>query len=123
MSKSPTRGQLECTLNQQIQALYREFMGHSPKNVSCSLADTKITIVLEDSLTPAESRLLESGRVELASEVRENLDESLKPKLKTLIEEVTGVTVVDLISGATLETGLTGVIAVLNAAPALRATA
>ncbi|MBC7882766.1 MAG: DUF2294 domain-containing protein [Anaerolineae bacterium] len=122
MNTPSTRGQLERTLNQQIQALYREFMGHSPKNVSCNLADTKITIVLEDSLTPAESRLMESGQVELASQVRDNLDEGLKPQLKTLIEKVTGVAVIDLISGATLETGLTGVIAVLSEAPLLRAT-
>jgi uncharacterized protein YbcI len=40
--------------------------------------------------------------------------------LKTLIEEVLGIPVLDLLSDATLETGRTGVIAVLEMTPEVR---
>lgn len=121
MTPEPTLGQLERTLSQRIQALYRNELGHQPSKISCSIASEKIMIVLEDSITPPEQLLVENGRQDLAEQVRADLDKAIQPQLRELIEEVVGVEVVDLLSNATIETGRTGTIAILADAPQTRA--
>ncbi len=116
----PTRGQLERTLSQRIQALYRTQLEHRPSRVTCQIFDEKIAIILEDSITQPEQLLVKSGQEELAEQVRSELDEALQPQLKALIEEVVGVTVVDLLSDAKLETGRTATVVILAETPQLR---
>ncbi len=117
---NPTRGQLERTLSQRIQAFYRDRLGHQPSKVTCQLFDEKLAIILENSITNAEGLLLEEGQQELARQVRSNLDEAIGPKLIALIEEILNVKVTDLLSDSTLETGRTGTIAVLANTPEVR---
>lgn len=119
-SSKPTRGQLERLLSQRLQALYREQLGHQPGKVTCQLFDEKVAIIVEDSITPPEQLLANSGQVELAEQVREDLDKAIQPQLKELIEDVLGVAVLDLLSDATLKTGRTGIIAVLDITPEVR---
>ncbi|MEC4893944.1 MAG: DUF2294 domain-containing protein [Oscillatoria sp. PMC 1051.18] len=115
-----TRGQLERKLSQQIQALYRERLGHQPSKVTCQLFDEKLAIVIEDSITTPETVLAENGKSELAKQVRSDLAEAIQPHLRQLIEEILSVPVLDLLSDAKIETGRTGMIAVLAKTPAVR---
>jgi uncharacterized protein YbcI len=119
-SSPPTRGQLERTLSQRIQALYRTQLEHQPSKVTCQIFDEKIAIILEDSITQPEQLLVNSGQQELAEQVRSELDEALQPQLKSLIEEVVGVAVIDLLSNAKLETGRTATVVILAETPLLR---
>jgi len=116
----PTSGQLERTLSQKIQAFYRDSLGHQPSKVTCQLFERKLAIIIENSITPAEELLAAKGNEELAEDVRSSLDDVLKPQLRSLIEEIMNVEVVDLLSDATLETGRTGMIAILSNLPQVR---
>lgn len=116
----PTRGQLERTLSQRIQSLYREELGHRPGKVTCQLFGEKLAIVIENSITQPEQVLAKGGQEALAEEVRSELADALRPQLKALLEEILDVDVVDLLSDATIETGRTGVIVVLANAPTVR---
>ncbi|BAU06412.1 hypothetical protein NIES592_12450 [Fischerella major NIES-592] len=116
----PTRGQVERTLAQRIQALYRQQLGHQPSKVTSRLSDTNVVIVIENSITPPEQLLAQTGRQELAEQVRSDLDEAIQPQLKELIEEILHVSVVEILSDATLETGRSGIIAILSDTPDLR---
>ncbi len=60
------------------------------------------------------------GQQDLALQVRSQLESVLELQLKDLIKEVLGVGVTDLLSDATLETGRTGTIAILESAPKVR---
>ena len=115
-----TRGQLERKLSQEIQAFYRHHLGHQPSKVTCQFFDSKLAIILEDSITNAEQILLEEGKHDLAQKVRSNLDDAIQPELKKLIEQITEVEVLDTLSDATLNTGRTGIIAVLSHTPKVR---
>lgn len=115
-----TRGQLEQVLSQRIQALYLTQLGHRPSKVSCEVFDDNLAIVIEDSITQSEQILLNNGQMQLAQQVRSDLDKAIQPQLKELIEEVMNVPVIDLLSDATLETGRAGTIAVLAAIPQVR---
>ncbi|MBD1859746.1 MULTISPECIES: DUF2294 domain-containing protein [Leptolyngbya] len=119
-SALPTRGQLERTLSQRVQAFYRTQLGHQPSRVQCYIADGKITIVLEDSITKPEQLLMENGQEQLAEKVRNDLDKALHPQLSAMIQEIVGIKVVDIFSDATFDTGRSGTIVVLEEAPQLR---
>jgi uncharacterized protein YbcI len=88
--------------------------------VTCQLFDEKLAIILEDSITPPEQLLADRGQTELAQQVHSELDEAIQPQLKAVIEEVLGVNVLDILSDTTLETGRTGIIAVLDLTPEVR---
>jgi uncharacterized protein YbcI len=117
---NPTRGQLERTLSQRVEALYRNQLGHRPAKVTCHIFDEKVAIVLEEAVTQPEQLLANAGQEELAEQVRNDLDKALQPQLAELIEEVVGVPVRDMLSDAKLDTGRTGTIAILEAAPQVR---
>ncbi|MEG5064617.1 DUF2294 domain-containing protein [Microcoleus sp. B3-A4] len=116
----PTRGKLERTLSQGIQALYRSQLGHSTSQTLCNLWDNKLIIVVENGLTQPEKLLAQNGQQDLALQVRTQLESLLELPLKELIQKVLGVGVIDLLRGATLETGRTGTIAILASAPQVR---
>ncbi len=117
---SSTRGQLERTLSQRIQSLYRAQLEHTPSRVVCQIFDEKIAIILEDSITQPEQVLVDNGQQDLAEQVRSELDDALQPQLKALIEEIVGVSVIDLLSNAKLETGRSATIAILSESPQFR---
>jgi uncharacterized protein YbcI len=116
----PTRGQLERTLSQRIQAFYRHQLGHQPSKVTCLLFGQKVAIIAEGSITNAELLLIQYGKEDLAQQVRRHLNDAIRPKLKDLIEEILNVGVIDLLSDATVQTGLTAIIAILNQTPIIR---
>lgn len=115
-----TCGQLERNLCQAIQAFYRQHLGHQPSKVTCQFFDSKLAIIIEDSITNAEQILVDEGKSDLAKKVRSNLDDAIQPELKGLIEKIAEVGVIDILSDATLNTGRTGIIAVLSHTPQVR---
>jgi uncharacterized protein YbcI len=122
MVSNPTRGQLERTLSQRIQAFYREQLEHQPGKICCCISDQQVTVIIEDSITQPEQLLVGIGKVELAEQVRSGLDQAIYPQLKELIEEIMKVPVIDLLSDVALETGRTGTIAILGKTPQYRET-
>jgi uncharacterized protein YbcI len=119
-SSSPTRGQIERALAQRIQALYREKLGHRLEKVTCQFFDEKLAIILEKSTTHAEQLLLATDQGELAVKLRWQIDMAIKPQIKTMIEEIAGISVVALLSDTALESGFSGLLAILSSPPPVR---
>lgn len=88
--------------------------------VICQLFDQRIAIILENSITQPEQLLVENGKQELVEEIRSSLNAAIEPQIRALIEEVVGVSVIDLLSDAKLESERTGIIAVLAEVPQTR---
>ena len=109
--------QLEQDLFQRIQSLYMTQLGHQISSVSCQLIDKTLTITVEDPITQPEKLLIESGKHELAQEVRSTIYKALQPLMKELIEEVVGVSVSELLGTSEIQTGHTSIIAILVATP------
>ncbi|MEH2158795.1 DUF2294 domain-containing protein [Nostoc sp.] len=110
-------GQLETEISQQIIKLYNDRIGKPPSQIICHFFDTEIVISLENSVTQAEQTLLKGGYDSLAEQVRLYLEKIIKPELKSLIEEIIGKPVTDLMTNTNLATGRTGIIVVLNQLP------
>ncbi len=122
-SQLATRGQTERTLSQRIQALYRNQLGHQPEKVTCQLFDEALAVVIEGSVTQPEKLLAAEGHLERAEQVRSELDQAIRPHIKSLVEEVLSVNVLDILSDATLQTGRTGMIVILDNPPSVRPSA
>jgi uncharacterized protein YbcI len=115
-----TAGQVERNLSQRVQALYRQQLGHSPGRIICQLFEKKVAIVIDNSMTQPEQFLAQDGQEQLANEMRTQIDQALRPQLRTLVEDVLGIPVLDIMSDATLDTERTGIIIVLEDAPQVR---
>lgn len=113
-------GQLERNLSQQIQALYYNRLGHRPSKVTCQLFDEKLAIVIEDSITQPEQLLQQGGQEALVEQVRADLNTAMQAQLKATIASILSIDVVDIMTNSTLETGRTGIIAVLADTPQVR---
>jgi uncharacterized protein YbcI len=117
---APTSGQIERSLSQQIQAVYKDQLGVRPDRVVCQFFDQKLAIALEKVTTPSEQLLLSNDRVESAKKMRSHLDAALKPRLIKLIEEISGVEVKTLLSDTDLTCDVSGMIVVLGNVPPVR---
>lgn len=114
-----TQEQLEQKLLECIQQVYLKILGHQPQQISCKLIDKNLTIIIEDSITQPEQLLVETGKQELAQQVRDNIHSAFEPYLKSTIEEVTGISLTDLISKTSLDTGRTSIVAIFARVPDL----
>lgn len=117
---NPTRGQIERTIGQKLQALYRERTGQRPEKVTCQFFDEKLAIVLEQISTPAECFLIEVGQQEIAQLFRTELENQMKAETIALIEEAAAAAVVDVLSSTNLQTGVSALIAILKEPPSVR---
>ncbi|MGB3294203.1 MAG: DUF2294 domain-containing protein [Phormidesmis sp.] len=115
-----TAGQLEREISQKVQALYKKHLGHQPSKVTCQLFDEKLAIIIENSVTQPELLLAEEGQLELAQQVRTDLNRAMQSPVKELAEDVLRVKVLDTLSDATLDTGRTGMILILSNTPSVR---
>ena len=115
-----TAGQLEREISQKVQALYRRTLGYQTGRVNCQFFDSKIAIVIEDSITLPVKLLVEAGQLPLAQQVRADVNSAMQPQVKQLIAQILGTEVIDVLSDAALDTGRTGIIVVLAAPPAVR---
>jgi uncharacterized protein YbcI len=116
-SQNGTRGQLERTLSQQFQKLYKEQLGHSTGKVSCRLFDNKLMVIVEGSLTQPEQLLLENGSSQQVEVLHTDLAQVVRPQLVDLVENTLGLKVIDLLSDTTLETARTGLVVILSDRP------
>lgn len=116
----PTLGQLQRSLSQQFQRLYRERLNHTPGKITCQILDEKLLFVIEDSVTKPEQLLLDEGQKELAEQVRVDLAAALRPQIVEMVETTLGRRVVDILTDATLSTGRTSVVIILAEPPEVR---
>lgn len=119
----PTLGQLQRSLTQRFQRLYRENLNHTPGKITCQILDEKLLFVIEDSVTKPEQLLLDEGQLELVEQVREDLAEALRPQIVEMVESILDRQAVDVLTDATLATGRTSMVIILSGPPEARSVA
>ena len=116
----PTRGEIERDLSQCIQSFYRHQLGCQTRKVSCHIVKNQLAVAVENSLTPVERLLNESGDNEFRLSLRNRIDQIVKYKLFPQIEVILGVKIVALTIDTTLDNDFTGIVALLSDAPKVR---
>lgn len=108
--------QLEPMLAQQVATTYEKLIGHKPHAVTCHfLSPQEVTIVLDGTITQPERLLLKHDHMELATSMRQQLDEIVRSQLIDTIQALTKQTIVDLLSSTRLESDRTSIIMVFAA--------
>ncbi|MDJ0634371.1 MAG: Na-translocating system protein MpsC family protein [Xenococcaceae cyanobacterium MO_188.B29] len=116
----PTRGEMERSLSQHIQAFYRNKLGCSTGKINCHILNNQVAIAIENSITPIEKMLDNPDDCEFRRDLRNRIDTIVKRELLSELETVLKVKVVDMTINTTLDNNFTGVVVLLSASPLVR---
>jgi uncharacterized protein YbcI len=106
--------QIESLLSQRIEDVYQQQLKHKIDAISYKLFDRALVILLEGTITSAEKLLKNNDNLQLAKQVRKALDNVIHPQIQNIIEEVLDVKVIDFLSDTTINSNLTGAIAIFE---------
>lgn len=116
----PTRGEMERSLSQYIQAFYRNQLGCLTGKINCHIFNNQVAIAIENSVTPLERMLDNSSDCEFRRDLRDRIDTIVKRELLSGMETVLKVKVVDLTINTTLDNNFTGIVVLLSESPNVR---
>lgn len=94
MSATRTRGDMAAEITTGIVKLFSESYGRGPVKAKTHVFDNYALTVLEDTLTVAESTLVESGREEMVRDFRIAFQTEMATPFKAVVENATGRKVV-----------------------------
>lgn len=104
-----TKGEIEALVCEGLGRFQQEYMGRGPEEIQAHLIDDLLVVRLKGVLTAAEQHLAKSlpaekGR-DLLKQVRTHLVETARPRMESMIHDVTGVKVVSLHHDISTATG------------------
>ncbi len=115
---------MEASICQCIARFEQEFMGRGPKDIHAHLIHDLVVIRLQGVLTAAEQHLVKTLSVDkgrdLLKQVRSQLIEIAKPKLKQIIYDITGAKPISLHHDISTVTGEEVIIFTLAETPNCR---
>jgi uncharacterized protein YbcI len=119
-----TQGEIEAATADGMRRFEQEFMGRGPTDIHVHLIGQLLVVRLQGVLTAAEQQLVktlptEKGR-DLLKQVRTQLIESARPIMETMIQSITGATVVSLHHDISTTTGEEIVVFTLDESPVYR---
>jgi uncharacterized protein YbcI len=114
------QGELLASISNMVVSVYADHLGRGPTKARTFITEGVITCVLEDTLTRAERKLVESGRQTPVLEIRSTLQETMRNELGGKVEELSGKPVRAIIAGTELEPDISTQIFVLGDAAPIR---
>ena len=117
-----TRGEMERSLSQSIQAFYRQQLGCNTEKVSCHILNEQVAIAIKNPITPLENLLSNSTDNGFVQSLRDRIDTIIKQDLIATIEKILGVDIVAMTIDTTVDSNLTGIVALLSKKPVTRET-
>ena len=115
-----TRGEMERSLSQSVQAFYRNKLGCRTEKVSCHILNEQVAIAIRNPITPLENLLNNSADDSFVRDLRDRIDTIIKEDLIVIIEEILDVRVIAMTIDTTIHNNLTGIVALLSHKPATR---
>lgn len=117
MATSINQRQAQGIISENVKRMYHDQLGHEPGLVTCQILDNKLVLLIEGAITPVEKLLLQIKQRRLVEQVRALLDVAIQPHLGAILEQLTDVSVVDLMVNTTVDTERTGSIVILAEKP------
>jgi uncharacterized protein YbcI len=114
------QGELLASISNMVVSVYADHLGRGPTKARSFISEGVITCVLEDTLTRAERKLVESGHLTPVLEIRSTLQETMRPELAGKVEELSGQHVRAIIAGTEVEPDISTQIFVLGGASQIR---
>jgi uncharacterized protein YbcI len=108
------QGELLAAISNTVVAIYADHLGRGPTKARSYIAESVVTCLLEDTMTKAERRLIESGRAEAVLEVRMTFQETMREELVIAIEKLTQRRVRAAVGGTQIDPDVTSQVFVLD---------
>lgn len=112
-------GALHLAISNAVVAHLREYTGRGPTKARTSIRDNIVVVMLEQTLTKGEQSLVALGREAKVLEIRQEFQAAMCDSCCATIAELTGRTVVAMLSANHIEPDLAAEIFVLDAPPEL----
>ena len=101
-----TKGEIEAAISEAMVGFEIDCMGRGPKEARSYIIDDLILVRLKGVLTPAEQQLAKrADGVELIKKMRSTLIDTSRARLSTLISDVSGAKVVDILTDINTASG------------------
>jgi uncharacterized protein YbcI len=94
----PTGGELASAVSNAMVAVYAEHIGRGPTRVRTSFGRDLVAVVLEETLTKAERRLVADGESDMVVTTRRTFQRTMREDLVGAVERLTGRTVAAFLS-------------------------
>jgi len=92
------RGVVASEISNAVVRLFAEYLGRGPTKARTVIAGDLISVVLEDTLTKAERKLIERGQEEVVIATRRIVQRTMRDDLVGAVEELSGRKVVAFMS-------------------------
>jgi uncharacterized protein YbcI len=86
----PSSGQLASAISNAVVSLFAEYLGRGPTRARTSFGRDLVTVVLEETLTKAERRLVAEGETEAVLATRRTFQRTMRDDLVSAVEALTG---------------------------------
>ena len=97
-SRARRDGLLEAAISKAIVGLLAESTGRGPTRARTTIDRDLVAVILQNTLTPGERYLADSGRHQQVLDMRSAYQEAMGSKCTAAIEELTGRTVTAFMS-------------------------
>jgi len=94
----PSSGQLASAISNAVVSLFADYLGRGPTRARTAFGRDLVTVVLEETLTKAERRLVAEGEVETVLDTRRTFQRTMRDDLVAAVERLTGRTVTAFMS-------------------------
>ena len=88
--ESPALGHVSAAVSNSVVSIFAEYLGRGPTRSRTSFGRDVVTVVLEETLTKAERRLVEEGEGETVIATRRIFQRTMRRELVAAVEQHTG---------------------------------
>jgi uncharacterized protein YbcI len=110
-------GSLSSAISNAIRQLLAEYTGRGPTRARTSIRDNLVVVLLEDTLTKGERRLVGKGRDHRVMDYRREFQEAMRDDAIASIEGITGRKVTAFMSANHIDPDLAAELFVLEPEP------
>lgn len=110
-------GALAAAISSAVVGVIRDYTGRGPTKARTSINDNLIVVLLEDTLTKGELALVRNGREAKVLEIRAEFQAAMRDDCVAKIYELTGRSVIAMMSTNHIDPDLGAELFVLDRAP------
>jgi len=110
-------GSVPSAISNAIRQLVADYSGRGPTRARTSIRDNLVVVLLEDTLTKGERRLVSKGRDHRVIDYRREFQDAMREDAIASVEELTGRKVAAFMSANHIDPDLAAELFVLEPAP------
>lgn len=96
-SPAPDHG-LTMAIARELVSLIKDYLGRGPTKARAVIRDDVVVVIMQDTLTKAETTLASRGLSHTVHDIRRNFQETMREDASAIIERLTGRRVISFMS-------------------------